>query len=89
MAAVMSEELVQISVKRYRDPDGKATCASDKKACQFFRIARFGTVETCHFDERNPVSGGYDGQGRRGADGRGSLIPGSYCPVWEPEEVEP
>jgi hypothetical protein len=75
-----TEETHQMTLTRYRDKDGKPTCANDftcGKVCMFYRTSHYGQNETCVFDE----SAYHLGMNRRDK-GIGSLIPLSNCPVW-------
>jgi hypothetical protein len=83
-----TEEPHQLTLTRYRDKDGKPTCATDfpcGKVCMFYRTSHFGQNETCVFDTSDRQSG----MTRRN-DGIGSLIPLTTCPVWagEAKDVE-
>lgn len=80
----MTEELVQISFKRYRDKSGNPACAADfaaGKFCWFYQSIRFGTVEQCYFTG--------SGLNRRIGDALtiGTLIPNNGCPLWTEEEI--
>jgi hypothetical protein len=73
----MSIESVEI--KRFRDAEGRPTCALDFDKglfCPFAYSVRFGTTEACqgfHLDRRG---------------GNGLLIPHKYCPIWPKKDCE-
>ena len=85
----MSEEKVMIEYTRYRDSLGTPTCACNfqtGEVCEFFRLQRFGTQETCLFAPDN--DGGiaaplFRRLGSQGVVGNGTLIPGEWCPLFE------
>ena len=74
----------RIDVEIYFDADGNRTCATnfaDGHVCKYYRTQRFGTRETCVFaPEQNKYA---EQMQRRGGDGKGSLIPASWCPIAE------
>jgi len=80
----MPKETATIRTVRYRDNDGKATCALNFKTgefCEFHRVARFGTVDTCLFAPKDH-RGRNRLLNRRGKSGLGLLVPGDWCPLF-------
>lgn len=69
-------ETKTITVKVYRDKNGKPTCMSDLPAgriCQWLRVQKFGTIEICiATDEKISRDNG----------GRGYTRPVLTCPIW-------
>jgi len=80
-------EKITLEVVRYRDKDGKPTCARDFKAgevCEYYRVHTWGTIETCLF---SPACRGLgEALERRGDDRLGTLIPMDGCPLWRDEK---
>jgi hypothetical protein len=79
----MTKETVTIKHTVYRDNDGNPTCAmnfENGEVCEFYRTYKFGFCETCVFapDVWNGLPITLD----RRDDGLGTLIPGSFCPLW-------
>lgn len=73
----------QITITRYRDPDGYPTCAKDfttGEVCVFYGSYSFGCRETCWFADQTARK--WQPLNRR-KRGQGSLIPHDKCPVWE------
>jgi len=80
---VMTTETTTIEVVRYRDPEGRPTCAlsfNTEEVCKFFRTQKFGTVDTCLFAEQYYKYN--ESQQRYNDDIYGYMIPLSNCPVW-------
>jgi hypothetical protein len=87
----MSEEKISIEYTRFRDINGQPTCACNfgtGEVCEFFRVQRFGSNETCLFA---PDRGGGLGVAlfrrtdSKGVVGNGCLIPGAWCPLFREE----
>ena len=81
----MPNETKIIVVPVYRDKEGNPTCASHfhtGKACQFLRLAKFGTTPICiaHTIEVNlqDKDGGIQGY----------LQPSDTCPLWTSSNAE-
>jgi len=79
----MPREDATIKTHRYRDADGRPTCATNFKtgqACEFHCTTKFGTVDTCLFalTENAPRP-----RLERRDDGNGLLIPGDWCPLFK------
>lgn len=81
----MPKETKIINVPVYRDKEGNPTCASHfdtGKACQFLRLAKFGTTPICiaHTIEVNlrDKNGGI----------KGYLQPSDTCPLWTSSNAE-
>jgi len=84
----ITKEVAYIEVVRYRDKDGKPTCAKNfdtGEVCLFYTAQRFGTHEACWFSDK---SGKFWETMRRRNDGIGSLIPLNNCPLWLDETDE-
>ena len=84
----MKEE-IKISFVRYRDSEGRPTCATNfetGEVCQFYRTQRFGCNETCIFAEENHRGIGKNmmrrNSLRENTPGDGTLIPLKECPLW-------
>lgn len=81
----MTEELFQLPVVRYRDADGKPTCATDftcGKFCQFYMTKRFGTLELCFFGDGHRLAR------RVKSEKIGTLIPIPQCPLWRSQDEQ-
>ncbi len=74
----MQHETVNIPVIRFRDPQGRPTCAVNFETgehCRFLAVTHMGTREVCAFHvEPEPLY-------RRDL-GLGSLEPCNLCPLW-------
>ena len=87
------QHTIHLPVVRYWDK-ANPTCAVDFETgdvCKFYRSQRFGTGETCVFAETGAHSKYAESMLRRdGAQGpgMGTLIPGAWCPVWEPTKAK-
>lgn len=73
-----------IQVQAYTDPHGLPTCCVDMgnhQQCVFFRVLKFGALETCVFAEQI-------GRDQKALERRepGYLIPHENCPVWGKNE---
>ena len=85
---------IHLPVVRYRDAAENPTCAADfetGEVCTFYRTQRLGTGETCVFAETGSHSKYADTIERRDGvhgPGMGTLIPGDWCPVWEPKKAK-
>ena len=79
----MPKEAAVIHTTRYRDDQGRPTCALNFKtgeACEFHCTSKFGTVDTCLFvltESRRPA------RLERRDNGSGLLIPGDWCPLFK------
>ena len=88
------QHTIHLPVIRYRDKAGNPTCAADfetGEVCKFYRTQRLGTSETCVFAETGSHSKYADTMERRDGvhgPGMGTLIPGDWCPVWEPTKAK-
>lgn len=85
----MSKETFQMPIERYRDNAGNPTCAFDfpnGEFCKFLASQRFGTYETCLLAP--PGQKGLNYPVWRRESGKGTLIPGDWCPIWTKEEKE-
>ena len=85
---------IHLPVFRYRDQAGNPTCAADFEigdVCKFYRTQRMGCGETCVFAETPEGSRYAQSMDRRDGvqgPGMGTLIPGDWCPVWEPTKAK-
>lgn len=92
--AMTERHTIHLPVIRYRDQAGNPTCAADFEigdVCKFYRSQRFGTGETCVFAETGTSAKYAATMSRRegsAGPGMGSLIPGDWCPVWEPTKAK-
>ena len=92
--AMREQHTIHLPVIRYRDKAGNPTCAADFETgdvCKFYRTQRLGTGETCVFAETGSHSKYADNMMRRDGvqgPGMGTLIPGDWCPVWEPTKAK-
>ena len=88
------QHTIHLPVIRYRDQAGNPTCAADFEigdVCKFYRTQRLGTGETCVFAETPEGSRYAQSMDRRDGvqgPGMGTLIPGDWCPVWEPTKAK-
>lgn len=72
-----TEELAQITIKRYRDKDGNPACAADFSTgavCRFYSTSRLGTKEHCMAANNEELF--------RRKNGVGCLQPCESCIVW-------
>jgi hypothetical protein len=78
----------KIKVKRYFTNTGEPTCIRsmpEGMICEFFRVCRMGTGETCLFA---PESAEFlQRRSLRGKPGLGFTIPGKYCRVFTAREI--
>ena len=88
------QHTIHLPVIRYRDQAGQPTCAADFETgdvCKFYRTQRMGCGETCFFAETPEGSRYAQSMDRRDGvqgPGMGTLIPGDWCPVWEPTKTK-
>jgi hypothetical protein len=77
----MQCETFYLPIARYRDINGKPTCAvsfPEKQFCHFYGTKRLGTQELCTYYQE-PLY-------RRNC-GNGTLIPLINCPLWKNHEL--
>lgn len=81
----MKEEItITTTVNRYRDSQGRKTCAASFKTgdvCSFLGCKRFGTLEYCGYDTFKEVRL-FRRDTKRWA-GLGTLIPHDGCKLWK------
>lgn len=82
-----TEEKFMLEVTRFRDHSGNETCAVDfltGRICEFYRTIKMGGAETCVFAP--DTAGKYHTELLERRDGgEGTLIPGTWCRVWQKE----
>lgn len=76
----MTTETVSVQFVRYRDPEGRPTCARNFETgdvCTFFRVGgAFGKLELCAMAQEQRLE-------HRGDDPCGWLIPHDKCLLWK------
>lgn len=91
---IITRERVSIRATRYFTDGGEPTCArrfgvkvdgSDSQVCEFYRTQKMGVHETCLFASDDDHGLGVRLR-RRGVHEHGSLIPGSFCRLFNVKE---